>query len=319
MHKVVVSYMMPGPGIAMLRKHGDVIVNPAEKAFTKEDFLTHCKGASALVTMLYDTIDKDVIDACGSSLKIIANYAAGYNNIDTEYARSKNIAVSNTPDALTNATAEIAFALMISVMRRIVESDRFTRDGKFIGWRPSLLLGEELAGKTVGILGMGRIGQSFAKKCRAFDMHIIYHNRHRLAADIEALYNAEYVDFEELIRRSDVVSIHLPLSPETKHLFTASTFARMKDGVYIVNTGRGPVVKEDDLADALISGKVAGAGFDVYEFEPKIYEKLLPLNNVVLLPHIGSASTYARSKMSEMAAESVLAALHGDTIPRRVV
>lgn len=319
MQKVVVSYVMPGPGIDMLKKYFDVIVNPNEKAFTKDDFLAHCAGASALVTMLYDTIDKEIIDACGDSLKIIANYAAGYNNIDTEHARLKNIAVSNTPDALTNATAEIAFALMISVMRRIVESDRFTREGKFIGWRPSLLLGEELAGKTVGILGMGRIGQSFAKKCRAFDMHIIYHNRNRLATDIEMMYSAEYVDFEELVQRSDVVSIHSPLTAETKHLFTASTFARMKDGVYIVNTGRGPVVKEDDLADALVSGKVAGAGFDVYEYEPKVCEKLMALDNVVLLPHIGSASTYARSKMSEMAAESVIAALHGESIPRRVI
>ena len=319
MKKVVITYTIPGPAIEMLKKHFDVTVNPSDKPFSKDDYKKYCAGAFGILSMLYDAVDKETIDACGPDLRIIANYAVGYNNIDTEYARSKNIAVTNTPDALTNSTAEIAFALMISVMRRIAEGDRFTRAGKFIGWRPGLLVGEELAGKTAGILGMGRIGQSFAAKCAAFGMKIIYHNRNRLPSEIEKNYDAEYVTFERLVAESDVVSIHSPLTPETKHLFTASTFARMKDGAYIINTGRGPVIKEDDLAEALISGKVAGAGLDVYEFEPTICEKLMTLENVVLLPHIGSGSSYARNLMSKMAAESIIDCALGKTIPRRVV
>jgi len=254
----------------------------------------------------------------GSKLKIIAIHAVGYNNIDIENARTRKIMVTNTPGVLTRATAEIAFALLITLTRRIIPADRFTREGKFRGWRPLLFLGDGLEGKTIGIIGMGRIGQDMASLCKAFGMNIVYHNRHRLADGIESNLDALYLTLEELFRTADMISVHTPLTDQTRHLINEAAFSQMKNGVYLINAARGEIVKESALVDALKSGKVKGAGLDVFEFEPDFSNELAAMENVVLLPHIGSATIETRNKMSEMAAENVIAALEGRRPPNLV-
>ncbi|HDS03469.1 MAG TPA: D-glycerate dehydrogenase [Firmicutes bacterium] len=313
MDKAYVTFKIPRKGLDLLSEGYRVEINPLEKPVSRKWLLEHGQNYSAFITMLHDTIDQEVLDVMKGHVKIIANYAVGYNNIDIEHAARCGITVTNTPDVLTNATAEIAFALMLSVMRRIVEGDRYVREGLFEMWKPELLLGEETAGKTVGILGMGRIGRSFAKKCFGFDMKILYHNRNRLAPEDEVATHAKYVDFETLLAESDVISIHLPLTPQTKHLFTLETFQKMKRSAFLINTGRGPVIKENDLLKALKTGLIKGAGLDVYEAEPKVTEGLLELSQTVLLPHIGSGSVKARETMSEMVARAALDVLRGKT------
>jgi glyoxylate reductase len=311
MDKVYITFKIPDKGIELLQKEFDVSINHDEKPVSREWFLEHGGEYDAFITMLHDTIDRDVLDIMKGRVRAIANYAVGYNNIAAEYAANCGITVTNTPDVLTNATAEIAFALMLSVMRRVVEGDRYVREGAFRMWKPELLLGEETAGKTVGILGMGRIGRSFARKCRCFDMKIIYHNRTPLSNEDEEALGARYVDFPRLLSESDVISIHLPLTPRTRHIFTWETFQKMKKGAYLINTGRGPLIKEEDLVKALETGLLKGAGLDVYEHEPEVHKGLLELSNTVLLPHIGSASVKARGTMSLMVAEAVADVLHG--------
>ena len=311
MDKVYITFKIPDRGIALLNKEYDVRINPEERPVSREWLLQHGGEYDAFITMLHDPIDKEVLEVMKGRVRAIANYAVGYNNIDTEYAAQCGITVTNTPDVLTNATAEIAFALMLSVMRRIVEGDRYVREGSFHMWKPELLLGEETAGKTVGILGMGRIGRSFARKCRCFDMSIIYHNRTPLPQKEEESLGARYVDFHQLLSESDVISIHLPLTPQTRHLFTWETFQKMKKGSFLINTGRGPLIKEDDLVKALKTGLIKGAGLDVYEHEPEVHKGLLELPNTVLLPHIGSGSVKARETMSLMVAQAVIDVLHG--------
>ncbi|HHF52570.1 MAG TPA: D-glycerate dehydrogenase [Candidatus Aminicenantes bacterium] len=318
MNKVYITFKIPDKGIEFLKKKFEVQVNPRQKPVSREWFLENGGGYDAFITMLHDIIDKEIIDVMKGRVRVISNYAVGYNNIDTEYAARCGITVTNTPDVLTNATAEIAFALMLSVMRRVVEGDRYVRGGAFDMWKPELLLGEETAGKTVGILGMGRIGRSFARKCRCFDMKIIYHNRNRISMEEEEALGARYVDFSGLLSESDVISIHLPLTPQTRHLFTWETFQRMKRGAFLINTGRGPIIREDDLVKALKTGLIKGAGLDVYENEPNVHTGLLELPNTVLLPHIGSGSLKARETMSLMAAEAVVDVLCGN-IPRHKV
>ncbi|MBN2726085.1 D-glycerate dehydrogenase [Candidatus Mcinerneyibacteriota bacterium] len=318
MDKVYITFKIPNKGIEYLKKEFDVHVNPQQKPLSREWFLENGGEYDAFITMLHDPVDREVLDVMKKRVKVIANYAVGFNNIDIEYASRCGITVTNTPDVLTNATAEIAFALMLSVMRRIVEGDRYVREGAFDMWKPELLLGEETAGKTVGILGMGRIGRSFARKCRCFGMNMIYHNRHPLPKEEEVALGVRYAEFSQLIEQSDVISIHLPLTPETRHLFTWETFQKMKRGAFIINTGRGPVICEEDLVKALKKGLIKGAGLDVYEYEPEVHKGLLELPNTVLLPHIGSGSVKARETMSLMVGEAVADVLHGKT-PRHKV
>jgi len=306
MKKILITYQIPENGIKLLKKNFDVDLNTNEKQLSREYLLNNISKYDAAITMLYDKIDQKILEKGHPKLKIIANYAVGYNNIDIKKADELDITVCNTPGVLTNATAEIAFSLMISISRNILPADKFVRNGKFVGWRPELFLGDELKNKTVGIFGMGRIGKSLAKKCKCFDMNIIYNNKEKLPQEIEKKYHANYVSFDELLEKSDIISIHAPLSDKTKHLFNKSSFEKMKNGAYIVNTGRGPIIKESDLVDYLQNGRLKGAGLDVYEFEPEVNEKLLKMNNVVLLPHIGSASNYARKSMSEMVANAVI-------------
>jgi len=315
--KVYITRRIPEIGIDMLKQKFQVKIFFENRRVDKTLFIREIEDCSAMISLLSDKIDEEVLDAAGN-LKVVANYAAGYNNIDIQAAKSRRVMVTNTPGVLTNATGEIAFALLITLTRKIIEADQFTRRGKFIGWDPLLFLGDELNGKTIGIIGMGRIGRDMAFKCRAFGMNVIYYNRKPVDESIERELKASYVGFEELIENSDVISIHTPLTDQTYHMLEEKAFSIMKKGVYIINTSRGEVIDEKVLVNELKSGKVKGAGFDVYEFEPEITKDLLTMSNVVLLPHIGSATIETRNKMSEMVAENVIAALEG-RIPENLV
>lgn len=315
--KVFVSYAIPEKGIEMLREKFDVFVYQKEEFLSKEEMIQMCKDADAIISQLRDPIDAEFIESLGNT-KIIANYAVGYNNIDVQAAIKRGIYVTHTPGVLTEATADIAFALLLAVARKIVQADKFVRDGKFVGWKPKLFLGYELYGKTLGIIGMGRIGQAVARRALGFGMKIIYYNRNRLSEEIEKMYDAKYVSLDELVQISDFISIHTPLTKETYHLLDKEKIMKMKPNAIIINTARGPVVDEQALYDALRDGKIAGAGFDVYENEPFLTPGLEKLDNVVLLPHIGSATYETREKMSEMVALNVIAALEGKVPPNLV-
>ncbi|MFH2067208.1 MAG: D-glycerate dehydrogenase [Pseudomonadota bacterium] len=309
--RVLITRLIPEIGIELLKERYDVDVFSGPQSMDRETLLQKIRAYDALVSLLSDRIDEQVL-AAGKNLKIVANYAVGYNNIDIPAAKRRNILVTNTPGVLTNATGEIAFALLITLTRRIIAADQFTRDGKFIGWDPLLFLGDELKGKTAGILGMGRIGLDMAFKCRAFGMSVIYHNRKRVSVDMEQKVDACYVSFDQLLERSDIISIHTPLTKDTRHLLGEESFQKMKRGVYVVNTSRGEIVDEAVLVKYLKSGKVKGAGLDVYEFEPAIAKEFFTFSNVVLLPHIGSATIETRDKMSVMVAKNVISALEGE-------
>lgn len=304
---VVVAQPIPEAGLRLLRERFDVRV--LEKGDRKALFSAVAE-AGALLPLLTDPVDAALLDAA-RRLRIVANCAVGYDNIDLEAAASRNIPVTNTPGVLTRATAEIAFALLVGLTRRILEADRFTREGRFVGWDPLLLLGDELDGRTVGIYGMGRIGREFARKCRAFDMRVIYHNRTRVSPEVEAELAARRVPFETLLAESDAISIHAPLTGETRHRFDDAAFAGMREGAYLINTARGELVQEAALVRALRSGRLKGAGLDVYEFEPEVSSELLEMENTILLPHIGSATEETRGKMAETAARNIVAVLEG--------
>jgi len=266
-----------------------------------------------MICLLSDRIDEEILSAA-KRLRIVANYAVGFDNIDIPAATRRGIAVSNTPDVLTNATAELAWALLLSVARRVVEGDRLVRAGEFHGWDPLMLLGYEVAGKTLGIIGAGRIGTAMARRARGFDMRILYTRPSGPRREMDEL-GAQHVELETLLRESDFISIHTPLTPATRHMIGRPQFELMKPTAILINTGRGPVVDEAALADALANRRIAGAGLDVYEYEPKVEPALLALDNVVLLPHIGSATFEARAAMARLAAENVLDALRGK-VPR---
>ncbi|MBM3212525.1 D-glycerate dehydrogenase [Candidatus Poribacteria bacterium] len=316
--KVYVSRPIPEPGLEVLRKAAcDFEVKPTDELVSKEELLEKVKGRDALLCLLTEKIDKDIIKA-GDKLKIIANYAVGYDNIDVETATKSGIWVSNTPGVLTDTTADMAWALIFSVARRIVEADKYVRAGKFKGWSATMLLGGDVYGKTLGIVGAGRIGVSVAKRAVGFNMRIIYADvRPNLEMESDKI-GAKKVDMDTLLKESDFVSIHVPLMPETRHLIGRRSLAMMKPTAYLINTSRGPVVDEEALAEALRNKVIGGAGLDVYEKEPEIHPGLMELDNAVLAPHIASGSVETRGKMAMMAAENVVAALNGKTPPNAV-
>lgn len=315
--KVFVSYAIPEKGILLLKEKFDVEVYEGEEFLSKQEMMDKCKDADAIISQLRDPIDEEFINSL-TKTKIIANYAVGYNNIDVQAAIKKGIYVTHTPGVLTEATADIAFALILSVARKIVEADKFVREGKFVGWKPKLFLGYDLYGKTLGIIGMGRIGQAVARRALGFGMKIVYYNRNRLPEEIEKEYNARYVTIDELVQISDYISVHTPLTNETYHLLNKERISKMKPNAIVINTARGPVIDEQALYEALRDKKIAGAGFDVYENEPKLTTGLEKLDNVVLFPHIGSATYETRDKMSEMVALNIIEALEGRIPPNLV-
>ncbi len=315
--KVFVTARIPDEGLELLQKDCDVTVNEKDGTLTKQELIGGIGCGDAVLSMLSDAITEDVLNAC-TNLRVIANYAVGYNNIDIKAATKRGIIVTNTPGVLTEATADLAWALLMDVARRVTEGDRMTRAGKFTGWAPKLLLGYDVYGATLGIIGFGRIGKAMARRAKGFNMRVLYHQRNRSSQEIEKQCNANYATLEELLKTSDFISLHCPLTPETKYLIGEKQLAMMKPSAVLINTARGPVVNESALVRALKEKRIFGAAFDVYENEPKLSEGLTELENVVLAPHIGSASLATRAKMSLMAAQSILDVLSGKT-PENVV
>jgi glyoxylate reductase len=309
--KVLITHPIPRIGIELLEERYSVTVlesrYPLEPAFLREKI----RDYEGLITLLMDRVDEPLL-AAAEHLKVVANHAVGYENIDVDAVKRHRVMATNTPGVLTHATAEIAFALLICLTRRILEADRYTREGRFTVWDPLLLRGDELNGKNLGIIGMGRIGFEMARRCRAFGMNILYYNRNRAAEEKERAVEAVYCGFNELLERSHVISLHVPSTSETRRLIDSAAFDRMRDGAYLINTARGEIVDEAALINAIKCGKLKGAGLDVYEFEPEISPGLFEMENVVLLPHIGSATIEARNRMSETAARNVIAVLEGE-------
>ena len=315
MNKVFITRYLPDEWLSPLKGVVEYKVYNDNMPIPRGRLIEELRWADGAITMLSDKIDREVIDNA-PSLKIIANYAVGFDNIDVRYATEKGILITNTPDVLTNATAELALGLMFSVGRRIVEGDTFTREGRFEGWSPTLLLGMEFQGKTAGIIGAGRIGIAFAKKCSALGMNIIYYSR-KIKPEMEIL-DAEFLPLEEVLKRADIVSIHLPLTEETYHLLDREKLSIMKKDAILINTGRGAIIDERALTEILKEQRIMGAGLDVYEFEPGITRELLSLPNVVLTPHIGSATYKARKEMAILASKNIVALFKGEIPPTPV-
>lgn len=319
--RVFVTRAIPSAGLDLLmaRADMDIVVHPGENAISRDALLAGVRGADAVLAILTEKIDAEVLDAAGPQLKIVSNYAVGFDNVDIAACAARGITVTNTPGVLTDAVAEHAIALMMAVVRRIPEAERFARAGKYKAFGPLLLLGSQLKGKTLGVVGLGRIGEGVAERAaKGLGMKVLY-NDIRRDERLEAAIGAEYrASADDVLREADVVSIHVPLLPATRHLINAERLAMMKNTAYLVNTSRGPVVDEAALAAALKHGVIAGAAIDVFENEPAIHPDLLGLENVVLTPHVASATIEARSAMAVLAAQAVLDALDGKT-PQNVV
>lgn len=315
---VFITRQIPEEGITLLKKFCQTVeVNPHDRSLTYDELLERVKGRDAILTMLSDRIDVRLLNEA-KNLKVIANYAVGYDNIDVKAATARVIVVTNTPGVLTDSTADMAWALLFSITRRIIEGDRLTRASKFTGWAPMMLLGGDLVGKTLGIIGAGRIGTAMAMRSRGWNMRILYTTQSSRNAVLEEMFGAKRVDLETLLKESDFISIHAPLSEKTRHLIGPHEFSLMKRTAYLINTGRGAVIDEVALINALRNKQIAGAGLDVYEAEPKLKPGLAELDNVVLAPHLGSATVETRTKMSLMAAENIIAVLNRQKPPNCV-
>jgi len=308
-HTVVITAELPAVATHILSQTCDVVTHVAAGPRTEEEMIHILSEADGAVTMLSDPLTRKVL-ASNPHLRIVANYAVGTNNIDLEAARELGIAVTNTPDVLTDATADLTMALILAVTRRLIEADGMVRRGEFSGWEPLMLLGTSLQGKQLGIVGMGRIGSAVSKRAIAFGMNIAYHARNRNEA-AERDHEARRLTLDELLENSDIVSLHAPLTSETRKMIGKEQLKLMKRTSYLINTARGPLVDEAALARALENGVMAGAGLDVYEREPAVDPRLLGLPNVVLLPHIGSATVETRTEMARMVAKDVVSFLQG--------
>jgi len=310
--KVYVTRRIPQEGIDLLKRVADVEVNPDDRPLSRAELLDKVQGVDGVIGLLTDKIDGEFFDAA-AGIKGYANYAVGFDNIDVPEATKRGIPVSNTPGVLTDATAECAWSLIFSVARRIVETDKVMRSGKWTGWGPLQFIGGDIKGKTLGIVGAGRIGTEVALMSRGFNMKVIYtSSSDRRNGVLESELHAKLVSFDTLLKDSDFISIHTPLTPKTRHMFDASAFSHMKRTSYIINTARGPIIKETDLVVALESGEIAGAGIDVYENEPLMAPGLAELDNAVILPHIGSATISSRTDMATLAARNLIAMLKSE-------
>ncbi|UJG43775.1 MAG: D-glycerate dehydrogenase [Candidatus Heimdallarchaeum endolithica] len=311
--KIFVTRKIPREGIELLLKNGfEVEVFEKNEPISREELLSRAKGADGLICLLTDKIDKEIIEKTG--IKAISNYAVGYDNIDIQAATELKIPVTNTPGVLTDATADLTWALILAVSRRIVEADKFVREQRFKGWGPMLFLGGDFKNKTIGIIGMGRIGEAVARRAIGFGMKIIYFNRTR-KKDLEKELNAKFVSLDTLLKESDYISIHCPYTSETHHLIDWEEFELMKHSTYLINTARGKVVNEKALIKVLQDKRIMGAGLDVFYNEPEVPKAFYSLPNVVILPHIGSASIETRNKMAVMAAENMIECLKGNIPP----
>ncbi len=315
---VLVTQAVPQAGLDLLHTFADVDANSDEGTiWSKVELLRRLPGHDALYCLLTDTIDAEVMAAM-PDVRIIANMAVGFNNIDIPEATRRGIPVTNTPGVLTDTTADFAWTLLMAAARRVAEGDRFTRAGKFHGWGPLMLLGGEVTGGTLGVVGFGRIGQAVARRALGFNMKVLYYDIHPVDAAVEHELNARFTPLDDLLAQADFVSLHVNYTPETHHLINADSLGRMKRTAYLINTARGPVVDEAALAAALHTGTIAGAGLDVYEEEPTVHPELLICENVVLAPHIASATWATRNAMATMAAANIRAYFAGDRPPNLV-
>jgi len=310
--RVVVTRGLPEPALRALRESGaDVWLSPHDRALEPAELRDAVRGADAIVAMLHDRIDDDLLDAAGDQLLVVANVAVGYDNVDLDAARRHGVTITNTPGVLTDATADLAIALLLAITRRLGEGERLIRSGDPWAWSIDFMLGRGLRGKTLGIVGYGAIGRATAARARAFGMEVVYTKR-------SPGPDPGRVELGELLDRSHAVSLHCPLTPETHHLIDAAALGRMRADAYLVNTARGPVVDEAALAAALGDGRIAGAALDVFEREPDVHPSLLALDNVMLIPHLGSATVETRTAMAELAAANAIAVLAGDDPPTPV-
>lgn len=321
MKNIFVTRKIPEVGLKLLKKQKNfrVSINPNDRVLSKKELMKKVKGVDAILSLLTDKINGDILNSAGPQLKIVANYAVGFDNVDLPAAKQRNVVVTNTPGELvTEAVAEHTFALIMALAHRIAESDAFTKQGKYKGWEPMLLTGTLLLGKTLGIVGLGRIGIGVARRAvKGMGMKAVYFDQHR-NQDFEKEYGAQYMPtLDALLKISDVVSLHVPLLPSTRHLISTKQFAKMKPNAFLVNTARGPVVDEKALLVALSKKKIGGAALDVFECEPAIdcdltdHLELKKMSNVILTPHTASASKEARDQMAELAAQNIIAVLHG--------
>jgi glyoxylate reductase len=312
---VLVTRPIMDEPMARLRERCDVTVHENDFGIPREELLEVVAGRHALITMLTEKVDAELLAAAGPQLAIVANHAVGFDNVNLADCTAAGVLATNTPDVLTDTTADTAFALIMAAARRVGEGERFLRGGRRWIWGPLMMLGQDVHHKTIGIVGFGRIGQAVARRAKGFGMRVLYSDAVQLPAEVEAETTAERVELEELLARADIVSIHTNLTPETRHLFGKEQFARMKETAVLVNTSRGPVVDEAALSEALAAGEIFAAGLDVFENEPEVHPGLLELDNVVVIPHLGSATVDTRDAMGHLAVDNVFAALDGARPP----
>jgi len=315
--KILVTGNLPPSVLMSLRQECDATCHAVDRPMNRTDLLREIADKDGLLCMITDRIDSEVFHAA-PRLRMVANMGVGFNNIDVSEATRRSIPVSNTPGVLTDATADLAFALILSVARRVVEGDRMVREGRFQFWAPFHFLSSEVSRKTLGIIGLGRIGQAVARRARGFDMWVLYNNRKRMAQEEEQALGAEFSDLETLLERADFVTLHVPYTDQTRYLIDEKALSLMKPTAVLVNTSRGAVVDEKALLAALREKKIAGAGLDVYEHEPALTPGLTDLEQVVLLPHVGSATLETRTRMAVMAAENLMAGLRNERPPNLI-
>jgi glyoxylate reductase len=316
---IVITHEIPDAGIKLLKNYNCTLkISKKGKPLTKVELRKFVKGADAILCMLFDHIDASVVKAAGPQLKVVANYAVGYNNINVTEIKELSVRVGNTPGVLNNSVADFTWALIFAATRRVVEADRYTRNGLYKGWHPMLFLGTELFGKTIGVVGLGRIGYEVAQRACGFGMTVLYYDALGRNTKAEKKLGITYTPLNSIIKKSDIVTLHVPLLPSTKHLINSKSLALMKKTSYLINTSRGPVVDEKALYRALKSNSIKGAALDVFEDEPKLLPGLVKLTNVIVTPHIASATWASRCEMSAMAARNILAVLNGKKMPAEV-
>jgi len=309
--KIFVTRKIPGESLDKLKSSDhEVIVSKFDRPLAEEELLKEAKGVDALLTLLTDKINGDVIDAIGPQLKVVSNYAVGFDNINVKEVSDRGVVVTNTPSNEVNeAVAEHTWALILALARRVVEADEVTKRGAFKGWEPDMFLGTGLLGKTLGIIGLGRIGSMVARRSQGFEMKV-YYNKRKPDKKAEEELGVEYANLDDLLNKSDIVTLHVPLTEETRHMINKETLSKMKKGSFLVNTARGAVIDEHDLVEALRDGRLGGAALDVYDNEPNIDPELIGMENVILTPHIASATIKARDKMGDQAVMAILDTLN---------
>lgn len=318
MARFVVTGRVPESAVEMLRGAGEVVVADTDAPLPRGELLRLVAGADAILALLHARVDGELLDAAGPQLRCVANVAVGYDNVDLAAAAERGVAVTNTPGVLDDATADLTMALILAAARRLGEGERLIRSGQPWAWSMSFMLGHDLRGKRLGIVGLGAIGGRVAERARAFGMSVAYANRHAADPALVAALEAERLDLDELLASADFVSLHCPLTEETRHLISASRLSQVKPGSVLVNTARGPIVDEAALVEALRDGPLAAAALDVYEHEPEVHPGLRELDNATLVPHLGSATVETRRAMAELAARNAIAAARGEPLPTPV-